>query len=743
MCEFGRYIRFSLILCVAANIHAEQNVDRADEALQFIDGVQNQLKLTNQKNIILLVGITGSGKSTLTHYVAGNFSRMNATESPDDEDEFIIYDGMDPNIGQAISTTVSRTLVPEMVVDEDNHVWYDCPGFADTRNTTVEIATSFLIQSVIENAVNVKIVLVVNYGGVTKSNDRLYLPKLLDHTLQLIPKIERYLSSVSIVISKVDPYRANGVPTTEAKVKKSVAKFLNEYRNELAKNEPNSAKVLLIDTLLNESSNGDFTRIGIFWKPTEANSFDQIDRMVEGRKHIRDVILQQTIYTEVRENDFGSPLTDTARLTIGEIIKFLTDDINRLFRTMDEEMRLQLQTIISSRADWLERMKLLKTLMQRSRDAEVNNQTISSLVDELSALANQLNITSVSDEMKRMLRDEQNLRIFRSIIRSGEVFSIAEHFSTTLTAMRDYMKSEYEWSALLARLFANFAKYEAQRNVSEYLPQLNHRDRDHEYHIDESNFTPFVKHFSDIDYGYATPSRLKELNGIIRFTLNADLSIEYNAETATIRGNFLKSSDVKRIRCPSGVSSIQVFAAHTFFVDCDLSLARNLNIFANKWEVRGNFTFDLSGDDGESLPSNYGSGTPGSPGNSGSNGRSFFGFAEEIINGHLLTVDTSGGNGGRGQDGTSAPDKSVHIPSEYSIGYQTGLVQSSFRDILRDHLTMNNEQRVDVYVDDRYEHYMNILVFGKGTISNKFNVYLYECCGSNGLGGSGNFLILE
>lgn len=49
-------------------------------------------------------------------------------------------------------------------------------------------------------------------------------------------------------------------------------------------------------------------------------------------------------------------------------------------------------------------------------------------------------------------------------------------------------------------------------------------------------------------------------------------------------------------------------------------------------------------------------GTPGLPGNVGANGKNFFGFANAVIDANLLTINTSGGNGGTGQDGTKNLD---------------------------------------------------------------------------------------
>lgn len=186
---------------MAANSSGENTTDQAENTLQFINNAQNKLKLSNESKIILLIGNSGSGKTTLSHYVAGDYSKLLSIEPTDGEMHCEIHDGLDPDVDTVSSTTVSRTLVPEMMIDESKFVWCDCPGFGDTRNTTVEIATTFLIKSVIDNALNVKIVLVVNHGAVVEGYDRFDLDEIITHTTELVKNVERYKESVSMVVT--------------------------------------------------------------------------------------------------------------------------------------------------------------------------------------------------------------------------------------------------------------------------------------------------------------------------------------------------------------------------------------------------------------------------------------------------------------------------------------------------------------------------------------------------------------
>lgn len=327
MIYFGRFVCISigLLLKMASSANGENNTTSTDETgntLQFINNVQNKLKLSSESKIILLIGNSGSGKSTLTHYLASDFSKMLSIEPSDDKMDYTIYDGMDPDVDKITSTTVSRTLVPEMVIDDSNFVWYDCPGFGDTRNTTVEIATTFLIKSVIENALSIKIVLVVNHGAVVEGYDRFDLDKLFTHTTELLRNIDRYTNSISMVVTKVQPYAIHGrkfIDVSEQKVQKSVANYLSEYRKVLIEKGSSPAKIQLVDALSKQTPDGEFMRIGVFWRPGDAGRFNTIEKMTKGRKLIRNIVLGQTTYTEIQQNDFGYPLTDTAQLRIAQM----------------------------------------------------------------------------------------------------------------------------------------------------------------------------------------------------------------------------------------------------------------------------------------------------------------------------------------------------------------------------------------------------------------------------------------
>lgn len=140
-----------LILCMQI-IFVRSN-HSAEETLIFIGGVQSKLSKLQSENAVIVVGYIGTGKSTLIHYLTKDNSKLVGIKSKSGTD-YIIQDQLNPQKVDEIPANVSRTIIPEIIIDENQTAWIDCPGFGETRNSTVEIATAFSIKHIIDKAKN-------------------------------------------------------------------------------------------------------------------------------------------------------------------------------------------------------------------------------------------------------------------------------------------------------------------------------------------------------------------------------------------------------------------------------------------------------------------------------------------------------------------------------------------------------------------------------------------------------------
>lgn len=150
--------------------------------------------------VVVLIGPTGSGKTTLYHVLTGkkligrrvNTERVLVAVNPDEKFK----------IG---STGLSETTTPGIIYDqESNLIVCDCPGFFDNRSETQEICNSFAIYYVLTHAKNVKILLLTSKSDI-KATKSISLRQSCEMIEKLIPKREELQPSIGVVITKIDP----------------------------------------------------------------------------------------------------------------------------------------------------------------------------------------------------------------------------------------------------------------------------------------------------------------------------------------------------------------------------------------------------------------------------------------------------------------------------------------------------------------------------------------------------------
>lgn len=122
---------------------------------------------------MIFIGNTAAGKSTLVHWMQD----PSKVESCFNDTSFTFYikDHLD-TLPDKASITESRTLIPEFITTERGTVLYDCPGFFDTRNTTVEITSSILLIKVLENMRGIKFVIILNHDSISQGGTETISP---------------------------------------------------------------------------------------------------------------------------------------------------------------------------------------------------------------------------------------------------------------------------------------------------------------------------------------------------------------------------------------------------------------------------------------------------------------------------------------------------------------------------------------------------------------------------------------
>ena len=76
-----------------------------------------------QSEIVLVIGMTRTGKSTITKFVAGEENQLEAVRT---DEGFAINDRYGDSVGN--HSSISKTLLPELTIDGTGMAFYDCPG---------------------------------------------------------------------------------------------------------------------------------------------------------------------------------------------------------------------------------------------------------------------------------------------------------------------------------------------------------------------------------------------------------------------------------------------------------------------------------------------------------------------------------------------------------------------------------------------------------------------------------------
>lgn len=168
-----------------------------EEVEELLD-MKTTINLEKATRLILLLGTTGTGKSTLAKFLTKDPSLKVVAIG---RNSYAFRDN--GTIGSNIRK--SMTVVPNIFKDpKTGEIIVDSPGFSDTREPKYEIANAFFMKHVLTYPTRLKIVVTENHFSLTEGMDRFGLTRLLKSLAELIPNIERLRGSISLVVTKFE-----------------------------------------------------------------------------------------------------------------------------------------------------------------------------------------------------------------------------------------------------------------------------------------------------------------------------------------------------------------------------------------------------------------------------------------------------------------------------------------------------------------------------------------------------------
>ena len=127
------------------------------EIKHCLDEIAKRPAVTKEDAPVLVLGYTGSGKSTLTNYLLG----WNMQQNENGEAEPV--EGSAPM--QMGDSAESITLYPQLQKGFDGVLYCDCPGFEDNRSDEIRVCASVAIERIVKAAHHVAgVVVVVDYS---------------------------------------------------------------------------------------------------------------------------------------------------------------------------------------------------------------------------------------------------------------------------------------------------------------------------------------------------------------------------------------------------------------------------------------------------------------------------------------------------------------------------------------------------------------------------------------------------
>jgi energy-coupling factor transporter ATP-binding protein EcfA2 len=187
----------------------ERPGNELDEIRQKIEEGNNKI-VNNSDQVILVIGKTGAGKSTLVNCLT-NPENLEVVLHKNPKNEYddgtLVISIKDNYIGapEIGHTRNSQTTIPNKGQDNQGTVYWDCPGFDDTSGPKQDIPNAFFLKKIFDTAKKVKLVLVIEYGDLLHSRAN-HIKKLTDSLGELFnPKeLPTILKGLSLVVTKTN-----------------------------------------------------------------------------------------------------------------------------------------------------------------------------------------------------------------------------------------------------------------------------------------------------------------------------------------------------------------------------------------------------------------------------------------------------------------------------------------------------------------------------------------------------------
>lgn len=463
-------------------------VEEIKKAFNLLSQGEEKIELCGCDEATLVLGITGSGKSTLVQWLFGNNEKLISKEIR--RGEYIIEDGKE-RIGS--SSVLSMTLFPELTVDPMTGLaYYDCPGFSDTRSASHEIAITYFIKRITDQGKRIRMLFTVSFPSVKTGVNRHDFRQLLIHVLDFIQDIEKFRNSIALVVTKVDnDYVKVGKGRTatyelvsDDDVVSGIVEFLKqmkyEFEDQLSSSKGDEkfyTKAIQFLNILLIENNKEYSRIGIFRRPDEPGPLNEIILLEENKEILKNLV-SQLEFTQKNNTDFGYTISEKSKNTINglgdEINEKVSIEVLNINSIIKESERVIFEKI-EKRIESFLTTALITFDLEESEAENISkfilktNQSVFSLVEDIlhsSSIIDfieTINTTSTSLEINAA---EKHMSLIRS---SGEFMAFLQ-----IVMDKELVIRSSEWSNLfkITAIYISTSFYEMKNHAANTAFQI-------------------------------------------------------------------------------------------------------------------------------------------------------------------------------------------------------------------------------------------------------------------------------
>ncbi|XP_022201212.2 uncharacterized protein LOC111058025 [Nilaparvata lugens] len=645
--------------CLALQVSTNPQLHTFGQTFTELASGLNKIPKNFKGDVILFVGNTGAGKSSLVHILAGEGATFVGKEIGEDTGDYYIED----TSGKFVTNTTisSTTTYPEAVVDATSGaVLFDTPGFRDTRSAIHEIVATYGLHSVAEMSKRIKIALLVNHNSLTPSGPRDDFTNTLESFFSLFNNTHKFQESTYLIATKTPNQhiiRHGKITRVTAETQiKGVSQFLKGVSNTLDNREGNyvNEKFIKNAQALIHSLEG---KIALFMKPDDSGPVLESHSIQQSIKSIREMLLSKDGYVEVEVGDFGFAVSDRAKVYIRELYDLMNNHIVEVSKSFAVSFNKFVTTHFKSFGDIQTIKNHLQSTVQHVGHLIQKTKVSTTPSDYVDAIINLADGIQMEFCSRHVLTEIKQLDGYLDGLKK-----ITDHnrydpskWSNSLHPLERSVQNELMFYNLIDNLYKKVTDY----SVIFKDPTVLRLKHETEFRMPILMAEKFIKHLGLTQFKI-TSDKLEEVNSFLKKIVGKESIFLSKSNTVVVVDSVLKTSGLHLDKLGKGRLSktVVLVALRKLYIDSDLVMKGwNLIVIAPEWHVLGKFTLSVDGKDpsatyrGQASPGEH-----GKDGASGSSAGNFLGVALHYFNSHQLTISASGGNGERGQDGGDGKD---------------------------------------------------------------------------------------